>query len=80
MLRRQKQSEVFTVLSALTAQQAFRTHYLSCKKKLPSEVKKINQEVKHLLKTSLEIIGERLSLKCQRKLDQLISGCRKAHV
>lgn len=64
---------MFTVLSAATAQQARRTHYLSCEK-LPSEIMEINPEVKHLLKTRLEITGERSSLKGQRKLHQLVSA------
>lgn len=76
--RDKTRSEVFTVWSTPTAREAFRTHYLSCEK-LPSEISEINQGVKHLLKTSLEIIGERSGLKGQRKLGQLVSvpfsGC-----
>lgn len=54
-------------------------HYLSCEK-LPSEITEINQEVKHLLKTSLEITGERSSLKRHQKLNQLISAGRGERV
>lgn len=65
---------MFTVSSAPTAQRAFRTHYLSCEK-LPLEIKEINQEVKHWLKTSLAIIGERSSPKSHQKLNQLFLRC-----
>ena len=65
---------MFTVFSAPTAQRTFRTHYLTCEK-LPLEIKEINQEVKHWLKTSLANIGERSRLKSHRKLNQLFLCC-----
>lgn len=46
-------------------------HIISVVKKLPLEIKEINQEVKHWLKTSLAIIGERSRPKSHQKLNQL---------